>query len=165
MKSDHHPLIISTRHNGDQIKKSIFLFEAMWLTHPKFGDFMKSNWNPSAEWVDTKNNFVHAVQQWNKDVFENFVQRKRRLFRRLHGIQRVLVNQDSCRLKELEARLILEYNTVLQQEEILWYQKSRSRWIKLGDRNTRYFHTTTIVKRRRNRISPIKSFRWFLGSR
>lgn len=44
----------------------------------------------------------------------------------------------------------------MYQEEILWYQKSRSNWLNHGDRNTRYFHTTTIIRRRRNRVSGLK---------
>jgi len=40
-----------------------------------------------------------------------------------------------------EASLQKEYNDVLRQEEILWYQKSRENWVKLGDRNTSFFHT------------------------
>lgn len=45
---------------------------------------------------------------------------------------------------------------VLEQEEVLWFQKSREKWIALGDRNTTYFHTSTIIRRRKNRIESLK---------
>ena len=45
---------------------------------------------------------------------------------------------------------------VLEQDEVLWYQKSREKWIVLGDRNTKYYHTTTIVRRKRNKIEMLK---------
>jgi hypothetical protein len=51
---------------------------------------------------------------------------------------------DSTHLIMTEASLQKEYNDVLKQEEILWYQKSRENWVKLGDRNTEFFpHTDT----------------------
>lgn len=52
----------------------------------------------------------------------------------------------------LEQEVRLEYDKILAQEEIHWYQKSRENWIKLGDRNTRYFHAKTVIRRKRNRI-------------
>lgn len=56
----------------------------------------------------------------------------------------------------LERRLVQEYNQVLFQEEIYWFQKSRENKIRLGDRNTRYFHTSTLIRRRRNEIMALK---------
>ncbi|KAA3482794.1 Retrovirus-related Pol polyprotein LINE-1 [Gossypium australe] len=36
-------------------------------------------------------------------------------------------------------------------------KKSREKWIVQGDRNTKYFHTTTLVRRRRNKIEGLKN--------
>jgi hypothetical protein len=52
----------------------------------------------------------------------------------------------------LEHDLQLQYDRILSQEEILWYQKSRDKWIKLGDRNTKFFHAATVIRRKRNQI-------------
>lgn len=32
----------------------------------------------------------------------------------------------------------------------------RSKWIQFGDKNTKLFHTTTIIRRRRNQIVALK---------
>lgn len=40
-----------------------------------------------------------------------------------------------------------------KQEEILWKQKSRIRWLKEGERNTKFFHRTMIQRRMHNTIS------------
>lgn len=44
---------------------------------------------------------------------------------------------------------------VLHQEEILWFQKSRLDALKDGDHNTKFFHLSTIIRRRRNRIDML----------
>nr|KYP57513.1 Retrovirus-related Pol polyprotein LINE-1 [Cajanus cajan] len=49
----------------------------------------------------------------------------------------------------------VELDLILKREEILWYQKSRCKWLLLGDKNTRYFHGSTIVRRRKSKIEKL----------
>lgn len=56
-----------------------------------------------------------------------------------------------------EETLIKELDVVLEPEEVLWFQKAREKWIALGDRSTKFFHTSTIMKRRHNRIEALKN--------
>lgn len=58
-------------------------------------------------------------------------------------------------LLTLERKLHNELEGVLKEEEVLWFQKSREKWISLGDRNKRFFHVTTIVRRNRNKINQL----------
>jgi len=44
-----------------------------------------------------------------------------------------------------------------QQEEILWRQKSRIRWLKEGEKNTKFFHRTAIQRRMHNNIAFINN--------
>ena len=59
-------------------------------------------------------------------------------------------------LFNLEKQLLNDYNQTLLQKELLWFQKSRSIWVQFGDRNTKYFHTTTIIRRRKNRVEALR---------
>lgn len=49
-----------------------------------------------------------------------------------------------------------EYNEILKEEKVLWYQKSQVSWLKFGDRNIRSFHTTTFARRRKSRAVALK---------
>ncbi|XP_074293045.1 uncharacterized protein LOC141619941 [Silene latifolia] len=70
---------------------------------------------------------------------------------------RELSKQRITYLIKLEARLRRELDEVLDQEEALWHQKSRMEFIKDGDKNTSYFHVSTLVRRWRNRITSLRN--------
>ncbi|XP_062010302.1 uncharacterized protein LOC133726711 [Rosa rugosa] len=59
-----------------------------------------------------------------------------------------------------------EYETIRDQENLFWRQKSRDKWLQGGDRNTRFFHLTTLVRRRKNKIEGLfdKNGNWFTDS-
>lgn len=42
------------------------------------------------------------------------------------------------------------------RQELVSRQKSREDWLKASDKNTKFFHMSTLIRRRRNRISVIK---------
>ncbi|KAL4282856.1 hypothetical protein GQ457_16G013010 [Hibiscus cannabinus] len=46
--------------------------------------------------------------------------------------------------------------SILDQEELLWRQKSCSDWIVLGDHNTQYFHMRAISRRQKQRITSLQ---------
>lgn len=71
---------------------------------------------------------------------------------RIEGVQkRSSDGLFSQSLEKLEQKLIKEYNDILLQEEIYWFQKSRVQWLQFGDRNTKYFHSTTLIRRRKKK--------------
>lgn len=43
-----------------------------------------------------------------------------------------------------------------QKNAMFWHQRSRVNWLRMGDRNTRFFHLTTIQRRQRNQIVKLK---------
>lgn len=42
--------------------------------------------------------------------------------------------------------------TILSQEEKYWFQQAKSKWISFRDQNSRFFHQSTLARRRQNRI-------------
>ena len=56
----------------------------------------------------------------------------------------------------LEAAIQIELNEWLEREEVKWHKKSRELWLKEGDRNSKFFHLSTVVRRRKNQIAEIQ---------
>lgn len=72
-------------------------------------------------------------------------------------MQATLANNTNRGLLKLEAKLRRELDEILDREETLWYQKSRVDWLKNGDRNTTFFHLSTVVRQWRNKVTTIKN--------
>jgi hypothetical protein len=84
--------------------------------------------------------------------------KKKELMARLAGIQANMHNgNNSGGLRQLETKLHEELSSILKKEELMWFQRSRSKWLIDGDRNTRYYHTKTVSRRRKNNILMLKN--------
>ena len=70
-------------------------------------------------------------------------------------MQCALATNPSEASTRLEKSLRLEYGNILKLEEDFWALKSRVGWVVKGDRNTKFFHTTTLVHKRYNKIVRI----------
>ena len=76
---------------------------------------------------------------------------------RLTGIQTTMSNPGNDYMRKLEKKLQQELETILSQEELLWFQKSREEWIHSEDRNTKFYHQTTIIKNKRKKVIGLKT--------
>ncbi|KAE8673707.1 hypothetical protein F3Y22_tig00111774pilonHSYRG00034 [Hibiscus syriacus] len=76
---------------------------------------------------------------------------------RIRGIDKTLRRNYSERLIQLDTELRTQLDEVLAQEESLWIQKSRQQWVTHGDKNTKFFHASTMQCRRTNYINSLKT--------
>lgn len=56
----------------------------------------------------------------------------------------------------VERKLQEEHQRVLLMLERFWFQRSRINWAMFGDANTKFFHSTAVVRKRRNLIRSIQ---------
>ena len=67
-----------------------------------------------------------------------------------------LSNRPNKFLVHIETKLRAKLAKVSALEEVYWAMKSRITWLVKGDKNTAFYHTFTLVRRNRNRISCLK---------
>ncbi|WCJ35671.1 DNAse I-like superfamily protein [Euphorbia peplus] len=154
--SDHVPILVDFKGVIPSKPNSPFRFLAAWLGHGDFKSIVEDNWNSQLSLGDNLTNLAGVLDVWNEKVFGNIFSRKKHLYARLAGVQRSLGSRVTSGLLRLEQRLLRDLNDVLRQEELIWYQKSRVQWLLFGDRNTKFFHTSTIIRRRRNKVEGLK---------
>ena len=117
---------------------------------------MSRAWSDSPALGEAVDKFTQAATRWNVSHFGNIFTRKKNIMVRLNGIQRALSVRPSTFLVNLENELLKELDRVLNQEEKIWTLKSRVNWMIQGDRNTTFYHVSTLVWRKRNQILAIK---------
>jgi len=103
-------------------------------------------------------NLKQFLKLWNKNTFGDIFDSQRQLSEcmskiqnqiRTRGITNDLKAQEEIVNQQLVARK--------RKEEILWKQKSCIRWLKEGERNTKFFHRTVIHRRHTKKITSLIS--------
>ncbi|XP_042482620.1 uncharacterized protein LOC122062993 [Macadamia integrifolia] len=96
------------------------------------------------------------IKPWSHGAFPNLDQEVVTSKSELDAIQsRIEVEACSDHLFDLKADAKTRSWKAIENHEKLWSQKSKIRWLKEGDRCSRFFHVMTRVERARNSIRSI----------
>jgi len=155
--SDHSPLLIAIDGFAHATpSRKPFRFLAAWMSHNQFEDFVRGKWSPHSSLIRNLSNLAAELTTWNREVFGNLFRKKRSLWARIEGIQLKLEAGAPRFLLKLEKKLRQELDLTLNQIAVMWRQKARTDQIRDGDRNTKYFHTSTVIRRQFNRINALR---------
>ena len=89
-----------------------------------------------------------VLVDWTRSTFgysTNLIREKHQLLQELTRSNGTENWHEIRRVKE-------EINSMLDNEELHWRQRSRSIWLKAGDKNTKFFHQRASQRRRKNNI-------------
>ena len=95
---------------------------------------------------------------WNKITFGNIFTEQKDLEEKMKKLQQNIIQEGRIPETAHEEQLLTtQLEERRNQEEALWRQKSRINWLKEGERNTKFFHCSTIQHRMHNRITVLKN--------
>ncbi|XP_061366774.1 uncharacterized protein LOC133309926 [Gastrolobium bilobum] len=158
--SDHRPILVSNYQSSRELNGvKQFKFLAAWLTDPDFGNIVKRCWEEKGDWNEARKEFEVEASNWHHFVFREVLRQKHRLYARIQGLDWELEYRYDRELARLQGELWKELETILLREEVSWFQRSQVSWLKFGDKNTKFFHSTTIARRRSNKVLAIKNER------
>ncbi|XP_072078185.1 uncharacterized protein [Arachis hypogaea] len=165
--SDHCALILETQPRG-RIKKE-FKFEAFWPDHEKCKEVIRNCWkqeegnrNRWSQFIRKRNRCKRELIEWSRQKFKRADKEIEKMKTELHHIQEAdLMERDLRRERDLKTQI----SELWKQEEKYWGLRSRLKWLKWGDKNTAFFHASTIQRRIRNRIDRVKdgTGKWIHG--
>jgi hypothetical protein len=160
--SDHAPIILTTG-NPKPDGNHRFKFELGWLQWDGFHDMVKDVWDrpvnaisPILRWNTKIRALRSHLSGWARHVTGVLKKEKLRLSSIIEDLEALA---EVGPLSEHEIELKNPYNakiaSLLREEELKWYQRSKSHFILEGDSNTRYFHSIANGRHRKMRIHTL----------
>ncbi|XP_062021440.1 uncharacterized protein LOC133738015 [Rosa rugosa] len=108
--------------------------------------------------IKTNSLKFEAICHWSKEQFGNFRNQYSTLEKDIAFYQLQFMNYpNSYFLRNKVQSLTNALLEVQQNEELYWAQRAKANWLALGDKNTKFFHTTATIRKKRNRITGIKN--------
>jgi hypothetical protein len=156
--SDHNALLLQTTTPLNNLPRP-FKFEEFWTKDPSCRNVISTAWSsvfvgsPAYSLTKKLKATKNALKTWNKHHFGHIQSRISTLTRQLDIIQQSTTSEQSL---QAEISIKQDLTNLFLQEEIFWKNKSRETWLTCKDLNTKFFHTSTLIKRRRNAITTLK---------
>ena len=85
--------------------------------------WLEENWKDSNDFFSSSKEFTSKFIEWKNMVFGDINKRKKRAWAQLNGIQQRLTISPSLNLLKLDKKIKLELEAIVNQEELLWFQK------------------------------------------
>lgn len=158
IKSDH-TLIFLDINPSDSFTHRPFRFKAFWIRDERCKNVIENAWNANVAGSDFTKLYKKqastrdALHKRNKEVFGHYQDRTNNLLKK---IKKVHGKQPSRENELVEDALQMEFSEWLLRSKVIWRQKSRELWLKLVDKNSKFFYLSTIIRRRNNNINAIK---------
>jgi hypothetical protein len=139
-------------------KSHSFFYDAGWAKDESYQEVITLVWHRAysngTSWARlcTKlEECVTFIKKWHRSSSYNGQQEILKLNKRLLSLQ---ANEDTAVLPEIK-KIQAQLHVLLDKKELWWRQRAKEDWLKMGDRNTRFFHACASEKRRQNRVGFI----------
>ena len=158
LNSDHNPISLNTNTTSYFLPRP-FRFEEFWSKAPSCGQVIETTWqkytpNYPVNCLPVKLNHTKlALMKWNSLHFGNIYKKIKETLKPIDATQQA---SPSLSFSDKEVNLKMDLNNLLVKEESIWRSKSRETWLTCRNLNTKYFHTSTLIRIRANVVNFLK---------
>lgn len=140
-----------------------FRFESAWVEHADFPKIVKDGWafsgavrNEDRVWEIHKRLGGCRVKlsKWSSKVFPNNRKRIDSLMMELSLLRQGDIDDEKAMGID---RIKSEIEGYWELEEKYWSQRSRLKWLRFGDHNSKFFHAVTVQRRQMNKVARIRN--------
>jgi hypothetical protein len=158
-RSDHCPILLTLEQNSAMsLPCRPRRYEACWEREEALAEEVKLAWEGHSRPRDlgavatNLSGVMDCLQDWSKKNVGSVSKRIEKLRKQLENINRSTFQHN----QEEKRRIERELDSLLEQEEVYWRQRSRINWLKEGDRNTIFFHKKATWRARKNKIERLE---------
>ncbi|XP_042486110.1 uncharacterized protein LOC122066356 [Macadamia integrifolia] len=161
--SDHAPILVVS----DSIARPgniPFRFNNFWMEHDLFDNVIQDVWNQEISGnpifiLSQKLKCVKMfIKPWGRKNFPNIDNEVKKAYDHLNSVhQEIEAAGMSDDLFGREANAKTELLKATQLQDNLWAQKAKLRWMKDGDKNSKFFHLSVKMRRARNQIRTLQN--------
>jgi hypothetical protein len=129
-----------------------------WESHKEFAATLLQQWkgnekSRTMEELQRKLTLLSGdLASWGKNSFGNVQAQIQQLQRELGTLRR---DPNRMEPSPRENDVTTQLTTLLEQEEVMWRQRSRVQWLAAGDKNTQFFHLRASQRRRKNKVTEL----------
>lgn len=151
--SDHAPIlfepvvVLKTNHVQH------FRFKNAWLREPICQEIVKETWSRYAErsLQEKIRLCAEILSEWGKEITGSF---KTRINQYKKTMRTMKSKRDSRSLQQY-SEAAKQLTEVYNQQEVFWRQRSKQLWLREGDHNSKFFHSSTKARKKRNLITSL----------
>ena len=160
--SDHCPLVL--KNGGWDWRPKPFRFNNFWLQNHKFKGVVEEalRGHDVSGWMsyvlkENLKGLKATIKEWNKEEYGGTEDRVERLVEDIRGLDEL---GEERRLSEEEVvsrkSKFEELWKLLKAKDALIVQRSKSKWLKEGDTNSKYFLNSVKLRKSRNSIKALR---------
>ncbi len=159
--SDHLPILVEVGQHVSALlpRKKPHRFEEKWIAKPECEEIIRFLWQQEGDvgspmycLTEKLKRCRMGLVQWSKEKYGGV---KNRVKASLESIEALSHDNREGQHRSQIRALKKEINELLLADEIHWKQRAHTVWLKVGDRNTRFFHQSETQRKKNNTITGL----------